>query len=552
MSPTHTFTANFRAARNATRLASSDKKIRAFCEVPIELAARIVLVGLTALFWGPIFTGLGKAATMFAFATILVGGHSIFKTAVEFLCRARITRQLSTAMAMTAALCILGAKTALLILLFALFEQVLRVLQARLESQLTKQLTGSSSREIPKAALDTQYRKLPVHETTEWLANYLLYASFIVALFSVWLTHTWATAVPVLVIAGSLWIGSGAQLMVLSGLAKVARMGFLVNQAGVFEYLARVDTVALNWTRVLQATNGQIIYLHAPSGVCFDHFLTVAACADRFLEKPIAWAVQNFAKQLRSPTIVPTEIFHHPGQGITFWVSGKPTVIGTRPFLESYGMQLPNTVATANISDEVWFAQGGVILGTLTVFSSPGILEAESGGTLARFGVETLLLTADKQLCAEELGRRLGVDKVEAELFSDDVECKVSALLREGRRVLVVDTFTGASAPVISITPLSQGLSCPDSKKAEAFTTFEGGLKNAVQLLRIVRDTCRIIDTGLICGAVISSVAIGLAMAGVIQAVPAAIIALVTNLVLYLAVWGTYHVRRPARNERPA
>src|SRR5580700_11127051 len=109
----------------------------------------------------------------------------------------------------------------------------------------------------------------------------------------------------------------------------------------------------------------------------------------------------------------------HPGERNRRISPWSGTIVGNRLFLAGHRVVLP-TSEVFQTDSEVFVAQNGQFVGTLVVADMLRPEETKAIRDLKSMGLKAVLLTGDSKIVAEDIGRKLGVDEIAAELLPED------------------------------------------------------------------------------------------------------------------------------------
>jgi P-type E1-E2 ATPase len=245
----------------------------------------------------------------------------------------------------------------------------------------------------------------------------------------------------------------------------------------------------LDKTGTLTLGAPEVVGVHPAHGITASQLLEAAAIAELPSEHPLGRAVLSRAKSdgIKPPN--PDRFSYTPGKGIVCSCEGEAIVVGNRALLEREGVPLPDVDAAST----VLVARGGWFMGALEVAD---VVRPEAAAAIAeirRMGMRTLLFTGDALSIAEEVGARLGVDEVLAELLPEQKLVKVQELQAAGKRVAMVgDGINDAPALVQADVGIAMGSGTDVARESADVVLLGNDLLKLVEALRIARR-CRAI-----------------------------------------------------------
>jgi P-type E1-E2 ATPase len=185
----------------------------------------------------------------------------------------------------------------------------------------------------------------------------------------------------------------------------------------------------------------------------------------------------------------PERFSYTPGQGIVCLYNGETIVVGHHALLEREGVGPKE--ATVKASSTVLVARAGRFLGALEVADVVRPEAAAAIAAIRRMGMRTVLLTGDASSIAHEVGTRLGVDEVLAELLPEQKLDHVRELQNAGKRVAMVgDGINDAPALAQADVGIAMGSGTDVARESADVVLLGNDLLKLVEAFRIARR-CR-------------------------------------------------------------
>jgi Cu+-exporting ATPase len=295
-----------------------------------------------------------------------------------------------------------------------------------------------------------QGSKAPIQALADRIAAWFVPGVFVIAClaFFLWLaagqTFVFAltTFIGVLIIACPCALGLATPTAVMVGTGLGARHGILIKSAAALQGAGSVTTVVFDKTGTL--TRGEPVLTDVvPLGGSDGEVLALAAAVERRSEHPLAEAIVRGARErgLEIPQV--SGFLAVPGRGARGTVAGRNVVVGNRGWLgETGALDTPAGEALERLEAEgktaMAVAVDGKPAGILAVADSPKEGSAEAVAQLRAMGLEVIMLTGDNRRTAEAVARRVGIQRVVAEVLPGEKDARIEALRREGKRVAMV------------------------------------------------------------------------------------------------------------------
>jgi Cu+-exporting ATPase len=310
--------------------------------------------------------------------------------------------------------------------------------------------------------------------------------------------HALVSSVTVLIIACPCAMGLAVPTAVMVSTGRGAELGVLIKGGEAIERAGTVDTVVLDKTGTI--TEGRPSVTHAELA---DSALRLAASLELLSEHPLADAVVSAARA-RGLALEDPEAFEAiPGHGVVGQVAGRSVLAGNRSLLTGRGVDVsPWAARAAALASEgaslVYVAVDGRADGILAVADPVKATSASAIASLHRLGLSVLMLTGDNRRTAEAVGRRVGVDRVIAEVLPDRKLAEIKQLQESGRRVAMVgDGLNDAPALAQADVGIAIGTGTDIAMESGTITLMRGDLLGVPDALALARRTMRVIRQNL-------------------------------------------------------
>jgi heavy metal translocating P-type ATPase len=367
---------------------------------------------------------------------------------------------------------------------------------------------------IVQMVAEAQRSRAPIQRLADRVAAWFVPAVIVIAIvaFLVWasvgpepaLAHALVVAVSILIIACPCALGLATPMSIMVGVGRGARLGVLIKNAEALELMERVDTLVVDKTGTLTEGKPSVIRVVPAAGFDADDLLRIAAGVERASEHPLGLAIVTAATDagLRIPDV---SDFDAPvGKGVRGTVEGRRVLLGSALFLSGEGLD-PGPLGAeadrlrADGATVVFLGVEGRAAGLVAIAdpikeTTPAALEA-----LRVEGVEVVMLTGDNRVTAEAVARRLGIDRVEAEVLPDHKSDLVKRL-RDGGRVVAMagDGVNDAPALAAADVGVAMGSGTDVAIESAGITLLKGDLTGVVRARRLSEATMRNIRQNLV------------------------------------------------------
>jgi heavy metal translocating P-type ATPase len=385
---------------------------------------------------------------------------------------------------------------------------------------------------IVEAVEHAEKSRAPIQKTADRLAGILVYFALGAAALTFLVTHNARSTISVIIVAGACGVAAGTPLAILGAVGRAARHGAIVKGGIYIEVLGRVSTVVLDKTGTLTLGEPEIVSVHPEGEITTPQLIEAAAIAELPSEHPLGKAILRRARADGLAPSEPDDFSYTPGKGIVCSYRGERIVVGSRALLEQEAIPIPTVPDDAST---VLVARGGRFYGSLEMAD---VVRPEAAAAIAeirRMGMRSILLTGDAASIAREIGSRLGVDEVFAELLPEQKLAKVEELQKAGQRVAMVgDGINDAPALAQADVGIAMGSGTDVARESADVVLLGNDLLKLVEALRIARRCRNIIRQNFVGTLLVDGVGIGLAAMSLFNPLLAAFIHVSSELLFIL------------------
>jgi Cu+-exporting ATPase len=367
---------------------------------------------------------------------------------------------------------------------------------------------------IVQMVADAQRSRAPIQRVADRVAAWFVPAVIVVAVvaFVIWavvgpdprLAHALIVAVSVLIIACPCALGLATPMSIMVGVGRGAGLGVLIKNAEALEVTEKVDTLVVDKTGTLTEGKPSVTQIVPVAGYDSDGLLRLAAGVERVSEHPLAMAVVKAATDA-GLAIPDVSDFDSPtGKGVIGTVEGFRVLLGSSTFLDNNSIDTSALAAEADrlradgatviflgIDEQV---AGIIAIADPVKDSTPAALES-----LRAEGIEVVMLTGDNRVTAEAVARRLGIDRVEAEVLPDHKSDIVTRLRAEGRVVAMAgDGVNDAPALAAADVGIAMGTGTDVAIESAGITLLKGDLTGIVRARKLSQATMSNIRQNLV------------------------------------------------------
>jgi len=367
---------------------------------------------------------------------------------------------------------------------------------------------------IVQMVAEAQRSRAPIQRMADRVAAWFVPVVVLAAIvaFVVWATvgpdprlaHALIVAVAVLIIACPCALGLATPVSIMVGVGRGASLGVLIKNAESLELMEKVDTLVVDKTGTLTEGRPSVTEVVASTGFDEDDLLRIAAGVERASEHPLGQAIVNAANQA-GLTIPEVADFDSPtGKGAVGTIEDKRILLGSAKYLLSEGVDASPLAAKADElradgATAIFMSLDGQVAGIFAIADPIKTNTPEAITALRDEGIEVVMLTGDNRVTADAIGRRLGIDRVEADVLPDQKSDIVKQLRADGRVVAMAgDGVNDAPALAAADVGLAMSSGTDVAMESAGITLLKGDLTGIVRARKLSQATMSNIRQNLV------------------------------------------------------
>ncbi|MBB3063251.1 copper-transporting P-type ATPase [Microbulbifer rhizosphaerae] len=368
--------------------------------------------------------------------------------------------------------------------------------------------------QIVQMVAEAQRSRAPIQNLADVVAAYFVPAVVIIALisFAVWITigpeprsaYAMINAVAVLIIACPCALGLATPMSIMVATGKGAGLGVLFKNAEAIETLRRVDTLVVDKTGTLTLGKPRLVGVEPAGNFDEESLLRMAASLERGSEHPLAAAIVRGAEEKDIELAKAEDFDSITGKGVRGRVNGKSVALGNRALMEDLRINIDGLLDTAESQraegqTAMFVSVDGEPAGLVGVADPIKDSTPEAIELLHSEGVEIVMITGDSRTTAEAVARKLGIDKVFAEVLPNEKAESIKRLQGEGRIVAMAgDGINDAPALAQAQVGIAMGTGTDVAMESAGVTLVKGDLRGIARAKRLSHATMRNIKQNLV------------------------------------------------------
>ena len=322
--------------------------------------------------------------------------------------------------------------------------------------------------------------------------------------------------ISVLVISCPCALGLATPVAIMVGTGRGAESGILIKSAQALETAHKLNTVVLDKTGTITEGKPHVtdLLIAEGAGLTRQEFLALAASIESPSEHPLAGALIELAaeEQLELRTVSSFQSFG--GKGIEAELDKAHYRVGSSRWMEEQGIteaafRLPEReglFSFRQLADHfsgegktgLCFVREGKPLGFAAVSDKIKDTSAEAVQGFRDLGLDVVLLTGDSEKTARAVAKRVGIEKVIAQVLPQDKEAEIRRIQESGKKVgMVGDGINDAPALMRADVWVAIGAASDVTIESADIVLMRGDLTDAVQAIRLSKAVIRNIKQNL-------------------------------------------------------
>jgi Cd2+/Zn2+-exporting ATPase len=402
-----------------------------------------------------------------------------------------------------------------------------------IEVAVLKPAGQSALQKIIQLIREAQHLKAPSQRFTDRFGTRYTYAILglsVVMFFVWWLGFGYAPfasssagksafyrTMALLVVASPCALVLSIPSAVLAAIAWAARRGILFRGGAAVEKLAEIDVVAMDKTGTLTTGDLMVERVESFPPGREKEVAQLAYAMERLSTHPLARAITRFGKQRQLPILELEQFESVNGLGLRARYRNSVVKLGRREWLEGDGATdasskragetgeapaskwLSEAPPTEAGLSEVWLATGA-LMGRILLRDDIRPKARDVVLQLRELGLQTVVLTGDRQATAQFLKNHLDLDDVRAGLKPDEKVRVIESFIQNHRRVAMIgDGVNDAPSLAAAHVGVAMGARGSDAALEQAeVVLMHDRLENFLTAFRLSQRARHIIRQNLV------------------------------------------------------
>ena len=288
-------------------------------------------------------------------------------------------------------------------------------------------------------------------------------------------------------------------LSFFGGIGGASKMGILIKGSNYLEQLSKLETVVFDKTGTLTKGTFEVQKIEEV-GISKEELLKITAYAESFSNHPISLSVKTaYGKDIDEKQIEKTQELS--GLGVEAKINNKYVLVGNEKLMKEKNIEY---VKSNDIGTVLYIAIDGKFKGYIVIADKIKEDAKKTIKDLRKNNIkQIIMLTGDRNIVGQDVGKKLGLDKVYTELLPTGKVEKVEELLKEkskkGKLAFVGDGIN--DAPVLAISDIGiamGGIGSDSTIEAADIVLMTDELEKIVEAINLSKRTMKIVKQNII------------------------------------------------------
>jgi Cu+-exporting ATPase len=363
--------------------------------------------------------------------------------------------------------------------------------------------------QIVRMVGEAQRSRAPIQRLVDVVSGYFVPAVIVVAIiaFLVWLivgsfAYAMVAAVSVLIIACPCALGLATPMSIMVGTGHGARHGVLVKKAEALEILEKVNSIVVDKTGTLTEGRPRLQKVISLNGLSETDILRLAASLERSSEHPLAEAIIKGAEEQNVQLAKVDNFESVTGKGIVGTIDGEKILLGNTKLMKENGIDFSSDKKADELRADgqtvMLIAAAGKPVGLVGVADTIKESAKAAIDELHRQRIEVVMMTGDNGITAEAVAKKLGIDKVFADVLPEQKAEKIKELQSEGKIVAMAgDGVNDAPALAQAQVGIAMGTGTDVAMESADITLLKGDLRGILRAKKLSEATMKNIRQNL-------------------------------------------------------
>lgn len=324
--------------------------------------------------------------------------------------------------------------------------------------------------------------------------------------------------ITVLIIACPCALGLATPTALMVGIGKGAENGILIKDAQVLETAYKVDTLILDKTGTITEGKPEVVDVIWADNSAASIFEKKLLAIESQSEHPIAEAIVNYLKQLKTEVITTDSFQSITGKGAESIIEGIEHFVGNEGLMKENNIKISDELSqkAENLKAEaktvVYFSVGAKVEGIIAVADTVKENAIAALQKIQQMGLDVYMLTGDNEETAKVIASKVGIKHFKANLMPADKGNFIKELQQQGKIVAMAgDGINDSHALAQADVGIAMGSGTDIAMESAGITLMNSDLNQISKAMLLSKLTMKTIKQNLFWAFIYNIIAIPVA-----------------------------------------
>ena len=299
-----------------------------------------------------------------------------------------------------------------------------------------------------------------------------------------------SSALAVLVISCPCALGLATPVAIMVGTGKGASNGILIKSGEALQTLCTIKAIVLDKTGTITEGKPSVTDVEA-FDVDENKLLEIAYSLERQSEHPLSVAISEYAQMKNSKSLKVNEFEAVHGKGVKGKIEGVIYLAGNSKLMEEENISVDDYKSViSDYSSEgktpVLVADERRVIGIFAIADKIKESSENAIENLKKMHIDVMMLTGDNKQTANAVAKKIGIEKVIAEVLPEDKESKIREVQKGNiKTAMVGDGINDAPALMRSDVGIAIGAGADVAIESADIVLVRNDLEDVVSAIRL-------------------------------------------------------------------
>jgi Cu+-exporting ATPase len=367
--------------------------------------------------------------------------------------------------------------------------------------------------QIIKLVQEAQGSKAPIQRLADVVSSYFVPIVIMLAFatFGIWYVFgpnpvflfALLNTVAVLIIACPCAMGLATPTAIMVGTGKGAEHGILIKDAESLEIANKIKILIFDKTGTLTKGKPEVTDIVPLNKKKETDVLALAASIEKGSEHSLAEAIVRRANEAKLRLETVSKFQAVAGHGVEGLINKSRVVLGNRRLMDKESIEYKKVSERISVLENegktvMMLAVDSELAGLIAVADTVKETAKKGVEALKQKGIEVVMITGDNARTANAIAKKVGIDRVLAEVLPDQKEAEIRKLQSEGKKVAMVgDGINDAPALAAADVGIAMGTGTDVAIEAADITLINKDLQSVASAIELSKKTMRTIKLNL-------------------------------------------------------